>query len=157
MRQMAMVGSGCSACHSFTGPCPHEAPPWAGCSQHQVTILLRALHSAPSKKLNLLPRPYDLACLPPQLHLPSAPPSLPQSPWPPLLPHMKLPSQGFVPAVPSAIITSPTEAQCLSPAGLRQAASLLVSLAGGAAPSLCLSWASFVFTSLWDKLIYISL
>ena len=92
MRQMAMVGSGCSACHSFTGPCPHEAPPWAGCSQHQVTILLRALHSAPSKKLNLLPRPYDLACLPPQLHLPSATPSLPQSPWPPLLPHMKLPS-----------------------------------------------------------------
>lgn len=95
MRQMAMVGSGCSACHSFTGHCPHEAPPWAGCSQHQVTILLRALHSAPSKKLNLLPRPYDLACLPPRLHLPSATPSLPQSPWPPLRPHMKLPSQGF--------------------------------------------------------------
>lgn len=26
MRQMAMIGSGCSACHSFIGHCPREAP-----------------------------------------------------------------------------------------------------------------------------------
>lgn len=107
-RQMAMVGSGCSACHSFTGHCPHEAPHGLGvlsirspsCSEPSIVL--------PQKKLNVLPRPCDLACLPPQIHLPSAPPSLPQSPWLPLLPHMKLPSQGFLPAFPSAIIISPT-------------------------------------------------
>lgn len=106
MRQMAMTGSGCGARHSFTGHCPREAPRGLGDSIRSPSCSEPSI-APPQKKLNLLPRPYDLACLRPQLHLPSTPLSLPQSPWHPLLPHVKLPSQGFVPAIPSAIITSP--------------------------------------------------
>lgn len=107
MRQMAMIGSGCSACHSFIGHCPREAPRGLGVLSIRSPSCSEPSIAPPQKKLNLLPRPYDLACLRPQLHLSSAPLSLPQSPWYPLLPHVKLPSQGFVPAIPSAIITSP--------------------------------------------------
>lgn len=126
---MAMAGSGCSACHSFTGHCPYEAS--AGLGVLSIRSPSCSAHRAPPQKTQPLPRPYDLglAYLPAAsaLHNPiSAPVTLASS----LHPHMKLPSQGFVPAVPSAVITSPTEARCFSPAGLRQAASLLVSLAG---------------------------
>ena len=102
-----MIGSGCSACHSFIGHCPREAPRGLGVLSIRSPSCSEPSIAPPQKKLNLLPRPYDLACLRPQLHLSSAPLSLPQSPWYPLLPHVKLPSQGFVPAIPSAIITSP--------------------------------------------------
>lgn len=117
MRQMAMTGSGCGAHHSFTGHCPREAPHGLGDSIRSPSCSEPSI-APPQKKLNLLPRPYDLACLRPQLHLPSTPHLCPSRPgilsFHTRSSHLRALSQLFL--LPLSLLLQ--ESQCLSPSGL---------------------------------------
>ena len=132
-----MVGTRtCSARHSFTELCPGEAPGMLG------AFNLRPPSCSELSIANPLPRPYLTwpAYLPnstcsPHPHL------CPSHPGLPVLTDMQLPSQGFVPALPSAVITSPLGVTPLSFGPLLkrhpQQRVPLTPLAEGTAPSLC--------------------